>query len=78
MLGSALLSFLMIHICFVALDIFFFNMVSKFRLSTKNIPKGFCQLTQTTSALLKKILGWDDLFSFLETEFGLKIQKLYS
>ena len=74
MLGSALLSFLMIHIRFVALDI---NMVSKFRLSTKNIPKGFCQLTQTTSALLKKILGWDDLFSFLETEFSLKIQKLY-
>ena len=31
----------------------------------KYIPKCLCQLAQKTGALLKKILGWDDLFSIV-------------
>ena len=53
---SVLLSFLMIPVPFIALDIFSLIWLLKFRLSFKDNPKCFCQLAQTTGALLKRFL----------------------
>ena len=67
--GSVLLSFLIILVLFIALDIFSLIWQIKLRLSFKNISKCFCQLAQSTGALSKRFL--DELIWLVSLKISL-------
>ena len=64
--GESFTKFMLMPIVFTALGIFSLIWRSKFRVSSKYIPKCFSQLAQKTVILLKNVFGWDALFDFLK------------